>query len=67
VLGQSLSLYAPVDVIVHTQNSHLEPMELLSGDRERGRDRRERGAEKPWQNNMAGDVKILLCVFTGCY
>jgi len=26
-----------------------------------------RGAEKPWQDKMAGDVKILLCVFTGCY
>jgi len=33
---------------------------------ERGGDRRERG-EKPWQDKMAGDVKILLCVFTGCY
>ena len=23
--------------------------------------------EKPWQENMAGEVMILLCVFTGCY
>jgi len=23
--------------------------------------------EKLWQDNMADDVKILLCVFTGCY
>ena len=34
---------------------------------ERERDRGERGAEKRWQDKMAGDVKILLCVFTGCY
>jgi len=30
-------------------------------------ERGERGAEKPWQDKLAGDVKILLCVFTGCY
>jgi len=26
-----------------------------------------REGEEPWQDNMAGDVKILPCVFTGCY
>jgi len=33
------------------------------------REKRQEGqGEKPWQDNMAGDVKIpLLCVFTGCY
>jgi len=34
------------------------------GDKHR-KERQER--KKLWQDNMAGDVKILLCVFTGCY
>jgi len=44
-----------------------EKFEGRGGDRREKRDRRVRGAEKPWQDKIAGDVKILLCVFTGCY
>jgi len=44
-----------------------EKFEGRGGDERERRDGRERGAEKPWQDKMAGDVKILLCVFTGCY
>jgi len=31
------------------------------------RKRQEGEGEKPWQDNMVGDVKIPHCTFTGCY
>jgi len=42
----------------------------LKEEEESGTERRKRQegeGEKLWQDNMVGDVKILLCVFTGCY
>jgi len=42
----------------------------LKEEEETGTEKRKREegeGEKSWQDNMAGDVKILLCVFTGCY
>jgi len=43
----------------------LEEKEGWAGEKFEGREERggERG-EKQWQDKMAGDVKILLCVFT---
>jgi len=42
----------------------------LKEEEETGMERRKRQegeGEKLWQDNMAGDVKILPCVFTGCF
>jgi len=32
-----------------------------------GKEERRGREKKPWQDNMAGDVKIPRCTFTGCY
>jgi len=42
----------------------------LKEEKKTGMERRKRQegeGEKLWQDNMAGDSKITLCVFTGCY
>ncbi|MCV4940258.1 hypothetical protein OFC17_36330, partial [Escherichia coli] len=42
----------------------------LKEEEETGTERRKRQEgerEKPWQDNMAGDVRIPRCTFTGCY
>jgi len=44
-----------------------EKFEGRGGDRNRKGKRLEGQREKRWQDNMAGDVKIPLCVFSGCY
>jgi len=39
-------------------------------EEETGMERRKRQegvGEKPWQENMAGAIKIPCCTFTGCY
>jgi len=44
-----------------------EKSEGTGGDWNGKEERQEGQGEKPSQDNMAGDVKIPRCAFTGCY
>ncbi len=44
-----------------------EKFEGRGGDWNGKEEEQEGEGEKPWQDNMVGDVKIPGCTFTGCY